>query len=268
MVGFPIKHGDFPYLSYQRLIFGCLWDPQDLQETEFSTASGTWAVFLIYLPSWFMLSHNSQGLFAGSRCPARWRTLFSLWRGDFGWFWTVFGEVDSDGQMAKYEPMLSATHMIVLLPMWHPPRFLPSLGFPGYKSVLQNVAKWVRGPVNHDQHRMIGYPLVITDGNGKSPMNGGVIRKINDKWSIVHYHVWLPEGMGLVSFIIGWCAFLLEIQLWSTIKNRGEKSTKKGHLMEIEWDLLNQESWDSNASSGSMICHCPGNLTKDWAVKQ
>ena len=71
MVGFPIKHGDFPYLSYQRLIFGCLWDPQDLQETEFSTASGTWAVFLIYLPSWFMLSHTSQGLFAGSRCPAR-----------------------------------------------------------------------------------------------------------------------------------------------------------------------------------------------------
>ena len=39
----------------------------------------------------------------------------------------------------------------------------------------------------------IGYPSGIY-GNGKSPLNVGVYRKITNKWSIFHCHVWLPEG--------------------------------------------------------------------------
>ena len=38
------------------------------------------------------------------------------------------------------------------------------------------------------------YPWVIKHGNGTYPMNGGFIRKITDKWSVFHCHVWLPEG--------------------------------------------------------------------------
>ena len=39
------------------------------------------------------------------------------------------------------------------------------------------------------------YPLVIKHGNGQSPMDRGLNRKITYKWSIFHCHVWLPEGM-------------------------------------------------------------------------
>ena len=35
------------------------------------------------------------------------------------------------------------------------------------------------------------YPLVIKHGNGKSSLNGGCLRKITDKWSIFHCHVWI-----------------------------------------------------------------------------
>ena len=46
-----------------------------------------------------------------------------------------------------------------------------------------------------DTHSHIGYPLVIKHGNGKSHTNGGFNRKITDKWSMLHCHVWLPEGI-------------------------------------------------------------------------
>ena len=43
-----------------------------------------------------------------------------------------------------------------------------------------------------------GYPLVVKHGNEKSPLGGGFTRKITDKWSVLHCHVWIPEG-------IPWC---------------------------------------------------------------
>ena len=51
------------------------------------------------------------------------------------------------------------------------------------------------------------YPLVIKHGNGKSPWNGGFNRKLTDKWSIFHCHVWL---------IIGGYPIVWDKEFWSS----------------------------------------------------
>ena len=43
-------------------------------------------------------------------------------------------------------------------------------------------------------NRKSGYIPVNKHGNGRFLSNGGLIRKITDKWSIFPCHVWLPEG--------------------------------------------------------------------------
>ena len=44
----------------------------------------------------------------------------------------------------------------------------------------------------------MNYPLVIKDGNGKSPINGGFNKNIIYKWSMFRCHVWLSEGVCMV----------------------------------------------------------------------
>ena len=47
---------------------------------------------------------------------------------------------------------------------------------------------------------------------GKSPINGGFNRKITYRWSIVHCHVWLPEGMCNFVCILMSC-FVLDFEM-------------------------------------------------------
>ena len=65
-------------------------------------------------------------------------------------------------------------------------------------------------------HGLSDYPPAIKRGKGKSPMNGGLDRKITYKWSIFHGHVWLLEGKGFHFCGWWWSWWLLVLFLsWS-----------------------------------------------------
>ena len=53
---------------------------------------------------------------------------------------------------------------------------------------------------------------------GKSPIYGGFYRKITDKWSIFHCHVWLPEGSHQgVSHVISIVSWLYKNMLLTSL---------------------------------------------------
>ena len=86
-------------------------------------------------------------------------------------------------QWVEHQPATHVRIIRIIRQMWNPLRVL-----------LRHHEKKDSATKKKNTGASQVYPLAIKHGNGKSPMNGGFIKKINDKWPIFHCHVSLPEG--------------------------------------------------------------------------